>query len=87
MATDIFGRVVRLVTNNQLKDEHSEVLSSVKKSLKPGDRLLVIISNADESSFDIGTASCGLTPRDQIALLEVAKMNIYTKLMAQKEQE
>ncbi len=87
MSTNVWGRVVKLVTPTTNTHGHSEFLSTVKQNLKPSDRLLVIITGEDENSFDIGIAAHNLTHRDQMALLEVAKLQIYTKLMAKINEE
>lgn len=87
MVTNMWGKVIKLVTPAPSKSSHSEFLETVKQNLKPNDRLLVIISDADENSFDIGIASHGLTNRDKLALLEVAKLDIYTKLMTKEKEQ
>lgn len=87
MFANIRNNVVRLITNagNATSWGPQEVLKDVAANIKPTDRLMVIYGSADLNQFEINYAQCGLTASEMIAILEVAKLNIYINLMSKQK--
>lgn len=82
MITNIRANVVRLITKaaNATSWTPSDVLKEASESIKCDDKVMVLYGNSDLNSFTVDYIQCGMTASEMIALLEVAKLNIYRKM-------